>query len=189
MLKIVDKETQAALRVALSITRKKIIDVTSGKITARGPNVCVCVACEHVIPVDRYTCRDYFLTVHEGLPVPLRKSTPGPDAKTVGTITAAAPFVMQMELTELTGHVYTSQKLRPLSMLYKGQPITVTVDRDATFFTVRNITLVVTRQTPVTNVLITGLPVVLHQALKELAGASGTSVNKIILRAIKKELT
>ena len=187
MIKVTNTNDRAALKVALSIARADNIEIRPGHISASCRGAAISVTHEHNIPTDRYTCRDYFLEPYDFIPArPLAVLCP--DAEYLGQVPAAPAWQMQMSLAELSGHVLSTRHLKALSVLYKGQPVTVRRGQNAIFLTLQNITLIVFPRIPTTRVLISGMPLTLHQALKELAVTRKTSVNKVILAAINKEV-
>ncbi|MCD6162598.1 MAG: hypothetical protein J7K40_09330 [candidate division Zixibacteria bacterium] len=187
MIKITDPNDRAALKVALSITSKKVVEITPGCVMVRCQSAAVTVKYEHNIPSGRFTYKDYFLSPCE-VDRPWPEVIPGPDVGYIGHVPAGPAWQMQMAIAELTGHVLSTGHLKAVSILYKGQDVTVACDRNVMFLNIENITLVTTIRGPVTRVLISGMPVELHQALKGVASERGTSVNKLILEAIKKEV-
>ena len=65
----------------------------------------------------------------------------------------------------------------------------ISQDTARMYLTLQNITLIVAIYVPATKVLVSGLPVKQHKILKKLAFKQGTSVNKLILAAIKESIT
>ena len=180
-----------ALKIALSFTNKNTVTITPGCIQASCQGVVIAVTQEHNIPPGQYTYRGCSLQPCEGVPAqdPLVQ---GPNVKYLGQIPSAPAWRVRVSFAELTGQVFNTRCLRTLSILsvlHKGQLVTVAQDQEIIFFTLQNIIISVTSPVPITKVLVVGLPVRQHYALKELALTRGISVNKIILTAIEKAVT
>lgn len=185
MIKVIDKSDRAALRVVLSITRTNNVIITPGCFAASCKNAVITVTQGHNIPAGQYICKDYFLDPCEVQPtqtMPIQSS----DARYLGQVPSAPAWQMQMALADLSGQIFSTSYLKALFILYKGQSVTVIRDHEIIFFTLQNITLALTLSVPTTRVLLSGLPVTQHQALKALASKHSTSVNQIILATIKK---
>ena len=185
MIKVTNINDKLALKVCLAITHKIVIE--PGSVSARCRDAVLIVEQDHGIPAGRYTCRDYFLEPYAFTPA-RPELVPEQETEYVGQVPAAPAWQMQMALAELSGYVFSTRHLRALSVLYKGQPVTVRRGQAVLFLTIQNITLIVFPRVPTTRVLISGLPVTMHQALKGLADSRNTSVNKIILAAINREV-
>jgi len=181
MIKITDESEKMALRIALSINRTKRVDIAPGRISASCRDATVVIAQGHNIPAGQYVCKDFFLDPVGRSPSPAS----APDATHLGQVPSAPAWQMQMAIAELTGHVLSTRYLRALSIVYKGRPVTVSGDPTHMYLTLENITLTVALPVHTTKVLVSGVPVGRHQALKELARKQGTSMNKLILAAIK----
>jgi len=76
------------------------------------------------------------------------------------------------------------QYLKALAVAHEGQPVTIAYDKGVVFLTLKNITLAITLRVPVKKVLVC-IPAPQCRALKALARKHKTSVNKLILAAIK----
>ena len=187
MIKITNMEDRTALRIALSITRTKRVVVTPGSIRAacRGANVEV--TWEHNIPPGQYVCKDFFLTPCD-LGEHVVDVVLDPGATYIGQVPSAPAWQMQMEIAELSGHILSMRYLKALSIVYKGRPVTIFSNEKNIFLTLENIVLTIALYVQSTKVLVSGLPVTQHQALRKMANDQGTSVNKIILAAIKESI-
>lgn len=183
MIKVKDVNDRMAIKVCLAIADKIVVE--PGVISASCGSDVITVAQNHTIPTGKYTCRDYFLKPCDFLPA---RPIVNPDAEYLGQVPSAPPAQMQIDLAKLTDQVLNVSRLKALSVLYKGQPVTVIRAGGTITLTLHNITLTIVPRVSTTKVSLIGLPVTQHQELKDIAKDHQTSVNKIILSAISKEL-